>query len=255
MILSALRRLALLLMVGFASCNPAPASYMPQTGEVSIAYLKSLCENRVTEIHSDITISGVVVTNDWMGEYYKSFVVMDGTGGVQVALDMYNIYSRIPIDSRVTIYCNGMCLGRVGGKIELGMWPTSDFVVDNIPADMLDRYIRVEGAASEVECVRRSVIGELSPKDITTIIQFDNIHIPNRGCGTWCEMIDGEWVDTVREIEDLAGDRLPLRIRGGCNYAGEDIPEGEFSIKCMVDYSAGEYFLRIINRGVFLGGV
>ena len=255
MIKSALCRLTLLLVVGFASCNPAPISFAPQSGEVSIAYMKSLCKNRMVEIHSDITISGVVVANDWIGEYYKSFVVMDETGGIQVALDMYDIYRHIPITSQVTIYCNGMTLGRVGGKIELGMSPTSDFIVDNIPADMLDRYIRVDGTTLEVEAVRRSVIGELSPRDITTIVQFDNIHISDKGCGTWCEMVDGVWVDTVRVIEDSVGGTLSVRIRGGCDYAGSYIPEGSFSIKGIVDYSADEYFLRIINRGVILNGI
>ena len=255
MIKSTLRRLALLLMVGFASCTLVPAPSVPQSGEISIAYLKSLCKNRMLAIRSDVTLSGVVVANDWLGEYYKSFVVMDETGGIQVALDMYDIYSRIPLYSRVTIFCNGMTLGRVGGKIELGMWPTSDFVVDNIPADMLGRYIRVDGMDSEVEPLRRSVIGELSPQDITTVVQFDNIHISDKGCGTWCEMVDEAWVDTVRVIEDSVGGRLSLRISGGCGYAGDYIPQGNFSIKCIVDYSAGEYFLRIINKGVILEGV
>jgi hypothetical protein len=248
--ISTLRRLSLLVMVWFASCNPASAPTVPQTGEVSIAYLKSLCENRMVEIHSDITISGVVVANDWLGEYYKSFVIMDETGGIQVALDMYDIYRHIPIFSRVTIFCNGMTLGRVGGKIELGMWPTSDFIVDNIPADMVGRYIRVEGAASEPESVRRSEIGELSLQDITTVVQFDNVRVPDRGRGTWCEMVDGVWVDTVRVIEDLAGGSLSVRIRGGCDYAGDRIPDGKFSVKGIVDYSAGEYYLRIINNGI-----
>lgn len=255
MIKSALCRLTLLLVVGFASCNPAPTPSVPQAGEVSIAYLKSLCKNRMVEIHSDITISGVVVANDWLGEYYKSFVVMDKTGGIQVALDVYDIYRHIPIFSKVTIFCNGMTLGRVGGKVELGMWPTSEFIVDNIPADMLGRYIRVDATVSEVEAVKHTEIGELSLQDITTVVQFDNVHISDRGCGTWCEIVDGAWVDTVRVIEDSEGGCLSVRIRGGCDYAGDYIPEGKFSIKGIVDYSADEYYLRIINNGITYDGV
>ncbi|MBQ7856408.1 MAG: hypothetical protein IJ348_04770 [Alistipes sp.] len=242
--------LALTITLGLTACDKGLSVPVPKSGEVSIAYLKSLCTHRTAEIHSDITISGVVVANDWLGEYYKSIVVVDDSGGIQVAIDGYNIYRQLPIFSRITIFCNGMTLGRIGGKVELGARPTADFIVDNIPSDMLHRYIRIDDTAAEPECVRRGTIGEMSVTDITTVVQFDDVRIVDSGRGTWCEMIDGEFVDTIREVVDTEGVTLPIRIRGRCDYAGEAIPVGRICIKGVVDYAGGEYFLRIINYGV-----
>ena len=53
-------------------------------GDVSIAYLRSLADERSQRIKSDIWIEGCVVLNDKLGETYKSFVLYDKHAGIEV---------------------------------------------------------------------------------------------------------------------------------------------------------------------------
>lgn len=242
--------LIFILLSLLTSCNNGPDhNNNVISGVVSIAHLKSLCANRLAEIHSDISICGTVIANDQFGELYKSFIIADDTGGVQVALDKLNLYRQIPLFSRVEIFCNGMTLGRVGGKVTLGAYPTGEFIVDNISEEMLNRYIKVYGTA-EQEPVRKRKICDIGIHDISTLVQLDGVHVTDRGCGTWCETKDGEYIDTSREIEDEQGNRLQLRIRGLCHYAGEPIPSGVMTLKGIIDYAGGEYYLRIANHSI-----
>ncbi len=216
---------------------------------MSIARLKSLCGDRIHAITTDITISGTVVANDWLGEFYKSIVVVDETGGIEISIDGRNLYREIPVFSRVTVFCNGMTLGRVGGKIELGDHPTGDFPVDALPPLLLSRYIRIDATEQPIEPVLRGV-DEIGMRDISSYVLLKGVRIAgDRGNGKWCEQVDGNSITTLRRIEDRTGNGFAIRTDGRCLYAQDEMPVDEFDVMGIVDYSAGEYWLRIASQG------
>ncbi len=217
-------------------------------GNVSIAYMKSLCTNRTYGITTDMTVSGTVAANDWLGEFYKSIVIVDDTGGLEVAIDGYRLYEDIPVFSKVTLFCNGMTLGRVGGKIELGAHPTGDFPVDGIDRSLISCYIRIDATGHKLQPVERR-LNEITAADISSYICLRDVMIDgDRGNGLWCEQEDGESITTMRRIADRGGNTLVIRTDGRCIYASDPMPEGEFMVAGILDYSAGEYSLRIVNR-------
>ncbi len=215
--------------------------------DTSIAFLKSLCSDRACTITEDMTIAGTVVANDWLGEFYKSIVVVDATAGIEVSIDSSRIYRDIPVYSKVTIFCNGMALGRVGGKVVLGAPPTGDFPVDAIPELFISRYIRIDARNHKVEPLERTT-ATIDVNEISSCIRLRGVSIHgDRGNGLWCELSDGEPVTTTRRIADDAGGTLAIRTDGRCLYAEEPLPEGKFTVTGILDYSGGEYYLRIAN--------
>ena len=218
-------------------------------GATSVARLKSLCRNGIYDITEDLTISGTVMANDWLGEYYKSIVVIDGTGGIEIDIDLPSIYRTIPIYSRVTVFCNGMTLGRVGGKTVLGAHPTGDFPVDGIDGDLIARYIRIDsGSGDDIKPSERR-FSEISASDIGSYVYFADISAECTDAA-WCDLTDGKYVTTTRYITDRDGGRFAIRTLGTCLYADESIPAGRFTVAGIIDYSAGEYHLRIVNHGI-----
>lgn len=246
------RLLIALISAIFISCSNS-ASHIgdsPESGEVSIAYLKSLCKGEHYTITNDYSISGIIVATDWCGEMNKSAVVVDRSGGLEFAIDIRNINESLPIYSKVTIFCNGLTLARIGGKIELGATPTGDFPLGNIDDEMLSRYIRIDGVCEDFEATTKRIT-EIGADDISAIIKFDNLRICDvEQDMAWCDMVDGEPITTFRTLADREGNTIAVRILATCDYADVAMPTKEISVVGIVDFADNRYFLRIVNKSV-----
>lgn len=111
-------------------------------GVHTIADLKARCTANSVAVTEDITLEGVVTGNDFYGEFYKTLVVEDASGGISLLIDGTRLAFDYPVGAAVTIFCNGLTLGDYGGKIQLGTAPDGDYGVGRIPHEELGRYLR-----------------------------------------------------------------------------------------------------------------
>lgn len=244
------RFLTLFSVLFISACSTTPPGEgSSQSGEVSIAYLKSLCKGEHHRITEDISIRGVVVATDWLGELYKSIIVIDETSGLEIALDSRNISEHLPIYSEVSILCNGLMLARIGGKIELGAPPTGDFPLDNISDEMLSHYIRRVGFCNDLEPATKQ-FSDICASDISTLVRFENIRLCDEEQGVaWCDTDEnGEKSTTFRTFVDSEGNTFAIRTLPSCHYATEEVPQNEITVVGVIDYSDNRYFLRIVNK-------
>ncbi len=234
------------------SCDRSDTLRYEGNERVSIAYLKSLCHNTIYDITTDLTVSGTVIATDWLGEYYKSIVVIDATGGIEIDIDSPSLFRRIPVYSRVTIFCNGMTLGRAGGTIVLGAHPTGDYPVDGIDASLLSRYIRIDATAGESIAPAERRIADIGAADIGNYVILRNMAIADRANGKWCDFDaeQGKYLSATRRIRDDEGNTFAVHTLGGCKYADENLPDGKFSVAGIIEYAGGEFRLRIINHSI-----
>lgn len=105
----------------------------------TIAQLLSMPLNEV--IQEEVIVSGVVVMDDRSGNYYKSFVIQDETGGIEIKLDQNNIYNDYPVGRKVYLKCKGLTLGAYGGLKQIGYGIDERQSVVSIPFVMADQYI------------------------------------------------------------------------------------------------------------------
>lgn len=218
-----------------------------ETTEVSIAYLKSLCSGQHYRISADYRLRGVIVASEWLGELSNSIIVKDGSGYLEVMVDVADATTRLPIYSEVEIYCNGLVLARVGGKIEMGMTSTGDFVLDNIGEDMINSHIRIIGIGKEFTPETKR-FEEIDANDISSIVHFEKVRIADEEQGLrWCDILDGEAVTTYRTLVDNEGNRFALRTLSTCTYAYDEMPSNEISVIGAIDYADDRYFITIVN--------
>lgn len=219
--------------------------------EISIAQLKSLCRGDHYRIVNDYTIRGVVIATDWLGELGKSVILVDKSGGIEVAVDDIHLSEHLPIYSEVTILCNGLMLARIGGKIELGAAPTGDFPLDNINGEMLNRYIRIVGVCEDFAPVTKRFM-EIGASDISAIVRLEDIRICNEEAGlAWCDTDEnGSPITTYRTFVDSEGVEFPIRTLASCIYALEEIPTNEITVIGVIDFSDNRYFLRVVNKWI-----
>lgn len=105
----------------------------------TIAQLLAMPLNKAIE--EDVIVSGIVAMDDRSGNYYKSFVIQDETGGIEIKLDQNNIYNDYPVGRKVYLKCKGLTLGAYGGLKQIGYGVDERQSVVNIPFIMADLYI------------------------------------------------------------------------------------------------------------------
>ncbi|MBQ5836536.1 MAG: hypothetical protein IIW38_02960, partial [Alistipes sp.] len=213
---------------------------------VSIAHLKAMCHGERTIVAEECYVEGVVVANDWLGEYPKSVVVVDDSGGLEINIEAEKIYTWLPIYSRVKLFCGGRTLARIGGKVMLGAVPTGDFPIDNIPEWEARRSFKVVGVAEDFSFPTMR-IAEIGLANVSRAVRIDGLRITDAELGlSWCDMVDGVTQTTMRTLVDREGNTIGVQTLASCAYGENKIPTTEFSVVGVVDAANGECFLRII---------
>ena len=246
-----MRRIALfsLLTALAAGCSSSSElSYgTPPAQRGSIAYLKSICTDDPVVIAEDLNICGVVTGNDLYGEFNKTLILQDESGGIEISADHTLLADDYPLEAVVSVSCNGLAVGRFGGKVRLGAAPTGDYSIDRIPRSELGRHLRCEtqtSATPEAERVRFSDVGA---RHIDCFVRFDGVEfIDNKA---WCDTDPetGKPVTTERMIRNANGETFRIRTEAGCMYATKPLPQGTGSILGIIDYFNGVYSLRVTN--------
>lgn len=221
----------------------------------SIEYFKNLCGNsRSLPITQDITICGVVTANDYLDEFFKTIIIEDSSGGIEIHIDNWYLGDRYPIGSLVLVYCNGLSLGDYGGKIVLGANPTGEYSVDRIYD--IKKYIKVVEFDAQKQEPQTIIIADIeNPQYIDRLICLENIEFLDSDL-SWCDLeIDPEtgksdYVTTVRTIRD-GRDEIGVRVHYRCDYAGELLPQGVGTIYGVVGYFNGEYYIQVTNKRVY----
>ena len=217
----AIAGLSLLLLAGCDKATEPGFAEAPEVSRHTVAYLKSLCDGRSSAaVTQDITIRGFITANDLYGEFDRTIVVEDPSGGIAIAAGHPSLADDYPFGAIATVRCNGLTLCNYGGKIELGAEP-GDYGAGTIPREELSRHIRVT-LPEEGESHRAAPLtfGEVSARHIDTRVRFDGVRFAEPG-KAWCDTDPetGRTVATERTILDAAGNEFTVRSAATCAYA------------------------------------
>ncbi len=221
-------------------------------GTISISHLKSLASAGSTVITDDVSVTGYVAANDLYGEYYKTIVVCDTDGGIEIAVDSNTTATLFPISARITVHCSGLALGDYGGRIMLGAQPAGRYTVDRIAESDLARYFTVDTSAPAATEPLRTSIDGLAPEHIGRLVELHGVTFAEAAGLAWCDTDPetGDYLTTSRTLYDRSANTVTVRTLAGCHYRAERIPSGYGTVRAIAEYFNGEYSLRIANHGI-----
>lgn len=225
------------------------------SGISSIEYLKSLCNETSVPITQDLTICGIVIANDYFGEFFKTIIIEDSSGGIEIHIDGWYLCDKYPLGSRIVVYCNGLALGDYGGKIVLGAVPKGEYSVDRIYE--IGKYIKdIEFDAQKQKPPTMRIEDMQNQQCIDRLIHIEDVEFVDSDL-LWCDFeIDpetgrGDYITTMRTVRDRRGGEIEVRINHRCDYAGELLPQGAGGIDCVVGYFNREYYIQVTNMGLY----
>jgi hypothetical protein len=198
-----------------------------------------------------------VVSDDRQGNFYKTLVVDDGTGGIEIRMDVEEIFKRFPIHSRATVRLSGLWLGSYGGTLQLGAEPFDDYQTQLLTETAVAEHIFPDTEFYGEVVPRTLTFGELAGRYVSTYVAFEGVHFADeeRGMG-WAQTeptADGVEPPsaTDRHLVDAAGDTLAVRTSRHARFAPWPLPEGEGHIEGVLGVFNGEYQLVVTNSQAF----
>jgi DNA/RNA endonuclease YhcR with UshA esterase domain len=128
------------------SCDKevAIAPYITYDGEANWT-IRELLEYGEGQL-PDSTITGIVVSSDEQGNFYKTLVIQDETGGIQIKIANTSLFNRYPIGQQVFVKCQGLRLGQYGGLPQVGtLNPDDPTRLADIPSKLEFNHIYRHG--------------------------------------------------------------------------------------------------------------
>ncbi len=260
-------RKILLISLSLALCACRPVSVIPPGGgseipgpgdekTVSIAFLKTLYNGAPLHLTGEYRISGAVVSDDRQGNFHKTLVLDDGTAGIEVRVDVEQIFKTFRIHSRAAVRCNGLWLGSYGGTLQLGAEPFGDFQTQPLAESAVAEHIFADNEFYGEIKARTLNFSQLSQRDVSTFVAFEGVSFvrEERGMG-WAETTAEDGSEppaaTDRHLVDAAGDTLAVRTSRHTRFAAWPLPEGTGRIEGVLGYFNGGYQLVVSQSESF----
>jgi Family of unknown function (DUF5689) len=186
-----------------------------------------LVAGQLNAIAEDWILETVVVADDESGNYYKTIVVQDATGGVDLKINAVGLFNDYPVGRTVYIRTKGLYIGDYNGQIQVG----GSTYVDNNGAlrlggieDVLrDQYI-VRGNIGVAPVPKDIDINAITPNDMSTLVRLSAVQLAAASAGqTYADVITQFSVNHT--VEDCDGNTLLLRSSGYASFAGEVVPD------------------------------
>lgn len=232
------------------------------TRNTSIAELKSMYPGSLFKLtdtsfynRDSIIIEGYVTSDDEAGNFYKTIVIQDETGGIEVKLDKTTLYNDYKRGQRVIIYCNNLYLGDYGGLIQIGSAYTENGYkqLGGIEGDvMIKKHVFKNGNTLAPRTPITLTPSMLTPSNLSRLVrvndvQFTTVISPETGNPlTFADKVGGESVDHIlRGCPDAWGSKLVVRSSGFAKFANEPIPNLNGSIVGILSYYNGTYQLLV----------
>lgn len=127
----------------YDSHNEASSSTFYGADNCDIAELQALAQNGCYEVSRDLICLCRVTSSDSEGNFYRSLVVEDMSGGMEVRLGIYNSFSQYPIGLVVEFHLKGCAVMFDNGVLQVGL-PPQEF--DALPRELesqilLDKHL------------------------------------------------------------------------------------------------------------------
>ncbi len=236
----------LLLLAFFMACTTAcvkrefdepPTGGEPVnvTANTTIAALKALhvtTNGGFDKITEDLIIEGTVVMDDRSGNYYKTLVIQDATGGIEVKFNDGYLFNQFPVGRKMYIYCKDLILTDYNGLTQL----TGSTVEEggNLQdVGLTEAQVRkkvVKGPISDTPPAPAVVgISDLNASHISTLIRLENVQFIAADAGkTYADPVTQFSLN--RTLMNCTGGKLILRTSGYANFAGTLTPTGSGTI-------------------------
>lgn len=210
------------------------------TPNKTIAELKAMCTSTFLNITTDVVISGIVTGNDESGNLYKLLNIQDESGGITFSINIGGLYPEYPVGTKIVVNCNGLCIGKYGGVVQLGMPPYATYVT-RLDQNTFYSKVFTIGTGFTVAPIS-TTIDALDNNMINKLITLKDVQFGDSDLGkSWAEPS----ATTNRNIESIMGNKVIVRTSNFASFALTRLPSGSGNITAILTKYNSDYQLAV----------
>lgn len=194
-------------------------------------------------------IQGIVVGNDESGNLYKTMIIRDLSGGLELKLDQTGLYNEYRVGQRIFIKCKGLYLGNYGGLVQLGYLFQGN--IGRIPQIMIADHLFRDSLPGSAPRPSISSISGLGASVLSTLVRFDNVHFDDGDVEL--EFAPQIAEATNRVLLDSNGTPILVRTSKYANFASKLVPAGSGSVVGVLSIFNGDFQLYIRDAKDLIG--
>lgn len=191
-------------------------------------------------VRENMVFEGSVVADDESGNFFRSFIIDDGTAAVEVRAgfyDLHNIYFR---GRRIVIHAEGLAVGMYNGIVQIGIGVNdyTPYRVEEFGAKaVLEKYVERDPGRREREPVPVQ-IGGLDGAMCGRAVRIGRVlGVPDNPL-RWAQPED-EGVEAqagTAVFRDWRGDSITVVTSGYAAFAGGEVPRDSVTLNGILMY-------------------
>lgn len=210
----------------YDSHNEPSAPHFAESDNCDISELQALCRDGRVDIASDMVCICRITSSDHEGNFYRSVVVEDESGGAEIRLGIYNSASHYPVGLVVALHLDGTAIMFENGVLQIGLPPQES---DALPREMesqaiIDKHIVRSTTIEPIEPARCD-IARLDDSHCGRFIALDRIvHAPLTEC-------EEETMVGYHRFADGEGNAIFTYISPYADFSSLELPVAEIAVQ------------------------
>lgn len=208
---------------------------------ISIMDLKSrhTAAGQLDSILDNVYIVGQVIGNDESGNIYKSIMIQDATGGIELKLNKTSLFNEYKVGQRLYVKLQNMVLGDYRQLIQIG--GVFGDGVGQLPEVAIKNHLFKDSLPGTPPAPRLiNSFNDLLPEYISTLVRFENAEF---GEAEMPYVAPGE--EATNRTLNISGGTLTVRNSKYSNFATELMPKGKGTVVGILSIYNGTYQLTL----------
>lgn len=231
--------------------DPTMPTYQTLPPNADIGFIASMYRGTPLEIRDDVVVSGIVTANDLSNNFYRTFIIQDATGAVEVMAGMFDLHNFFPLGRRISVKANGLAIDNYNGILRLGLKPAAGSSQAGYISTRYypGTYFWPQSERAEVMPAEFG-ISELTDAVCGLLIRIEGLtFVPGTLEGEYITWSDGK-TNGYRVFRDGAGREITVITSAYASFSGEQVSQDAVALtgilmKGNTDKSQGVYMLKL----------
>lgn len=228
----------LLLMCG---CYDKFGDYKPEAQEhtypnMLIEDVRALYKGKPAIVNRDVVIAGYVSANDRQDNFYKTIVIDDGTGAIEVKAGVDYLFNLFPEGSYVAVRASGLTVGSYNGVLQIGLAAHGDasYQVEYFGhRAVVERYVFCERDMQASVAPIAKTIDQLTEDLCGRLVRIEGVTATALEEQTWAiprTTPESSPASGYRIFADVANRQIAVQTSGYADFASEVVPSCTVSV-------------------------
>ncbi len=200
---------------------------------------------QIVEIKDDMIFSGVVISSDEQGNFYKTLVLEDETGGIRFTINSTGLFNKFPLNRRVFVKAKGLFIGDYRDLPTIGAGKgtnnSGNAIIERIPDVLIEKYL-FKGKKNEPSPIREKTIAEITIADVNRLIRIKDVEFEAGALGL--AMAESS-ADANRTLVDCTTNTMDIRTSRYSDFADAAVPDKHGTVDAVVGIYSGGMQLAI----------